>query len=500
MIVTTFFINTTRASRLESIILDQQAEWTLDNHLGFGNVSINNVQIPSYVLQTLHDRNIISDPLARFNERQFSWISLDTWSYTATFRVPSTYHHSTSTKFILLLHGVDTIASVFINNRSIGNLSNAHRRYAFDITDAIRCHSNNNNDNIISSPRSSVSSPAAQQLHTIAIHIHPAAPYAAQQSSLYGHPVPYSTQLGNTGQYNFIRKSASDFGWDWGPSFSPSGISSSITVHSVMVHDNPDNDDGDDHKQNLTPSFLLLDDALFRQTHHKNGSVSIHCTAYFYIIIIPAHASWHDDIKSGVDGDSDNTLILSIKNSKNRTVAFNQQTITVAESYHTQNNSNTKGGALLPYFEIDILATIDAQYVELWWPWDMHPHQQHLYTAMLTYFYHDFVAGCYQNQEKSKKLGLRTVELVREPLQNHSETFFFRINSIPIWARGANVIPMDILETRVDAKRVERLVTDAQRANMNMLRVWGGGRYFQGRLMLCCCLFVCLLTRRDGLT
>ncbi len=44
------------------------------------------------------------------------------------------------------------------------------------------------------------------------------------------------------------------------------------------------------------------------------------------------------------------------------------------------------------------------------------------------------------------------------------------------------MIPMDILETRVTPEVMRGLVRDAKAAHMNLLRVWGGGRYFQGGL------------------
>jgi hypothetical protein len=52
---------------------------------------------------------------------------------------------------------------------------------------------------------------------------------------------------------------------------------------------------------------------------------------------------------------------------------------------------------------------------------------------------------------------------------------FFRINGQAVWARGANVVPMEQLEGRFSDKAHRELVKSAFDANMNMLRVWGGG-------------------------
>ena len=52
---------------------------------------------------------------------------------------------------------------------------------------------------------------------------------------------------------------------------------------------------------------------------------------------------------------------------------------------------------------------------------------------------------------------------------------YYRINGIPIWSRGGNMIPMDILEGRYTIKGHIQLIKSAIYANMNTLRVWGGG-------------------------
>ena len=53
-------------------------------------------------------------------------------------------------------------------------------------------------------------------------------------------------------------------------------------------------------------------------------------------------------------------------------------------------------------------------------------------------------------------------------------TMFFRVNGAPMYARGGNKIPMELLDGRMSAAGHRRLVQSAAEANFNMLRIWGG--------------------------
>ncbi|MDE7032077.1 MAG: glycoside hydrolase family 2 protein, partial [Muribaculaceae bacterium] len=77
----------------------------------------------------------------------------------------------------------------------------------------------------------------------------------------------------------------------------------------------------------------------------------------------------------------------------------------------------------------------------------------------------------------NRTAGIRTVELVRDEEPDSGRTFYFRLNGVPVFAKGANYIPCDNFLPRVSREVYRRTVKDAADANMNMLRVWGGGIY-----------------------
>jgi beta-mannosidase len=78
--------------------------------------------------------------------------------------------------------------------------------------------------------------------------------------------------------------------------------------------------------------------------------------------------------------------------------------------------------------------------------------------------------------KKTQRTGLRTIELITEKDEKGS-TFFFRLNGQPVFAKGANYIPQDMFQDRVTPEHYRKTLDDALAANMNMLRVWGGGIY-----------------------
>ncbi|MGD1047666.1 MAG: glycoside hydrolase family 2 protein [Candidatus Krumholzibacteriaceae bacterium] len=106
---------------------------------------------------------------------------------------------------------------------------------------------------------------------------------------------------------------------------------------------------------------------------------------------------------------------------------------------------------------------------ELWWTNGL--GDQH--------FYHVFAelrCGGDLLDWRTERIGIRTIELVRET-DRAGTSFYFRLNGVPVFMKGANYVPPDSFLPRVSRDRRGRLVAGAARAGMNMLRVWGGGVY-----------------------
>ncbi|MFT3890580.1 MAG: glycoside hydrolase family 2 protein [Anaerolineales bacterium] len=116
-----------------------------------------------------------------------------------------------------------------------------------------------------------------------------------------------------------------------------------------------------------------------------------------------------------------------------------------------------------------ICLTLNVDFPQLWWPNGL--GAQPLYQAEVVLADNGLCLD-----QRNFQVGLRTLELCQEP-DAWGKTFTFVVNGVPIFAKGADWIPADLFPTRLNCERYKRWIKDTAAANMNMLRVWGGGYY-----------------------
>ena len=114
-------------------------------------------------------------------------------------------------------------------------------------------------------------------------------------------------------------------------------------------------------------------------------------------------------------------------------------------------------------------AVIDIPEPKLWWPAGF--GEQPLYTVTVT-----LEKDGAELDSSEKRIGLRTMTVTRKK-DEWGESFSHCVNGVDIFAMGADYIPEDNLLPRVNPERTRKLLTDARAANMNCVRVWGGGYY-----------------------
>ncbi|WP_208543580.1 glycoside hydrolase family 2 protein [Rathayibacter sp. VKM Ac-2762] len=126
--------------------------------------------------------------------------------------------------------------------------------------------------------------------------------------------------------------------------------------------------------------------------------------------------------------------------------------------------------ASVPGGERTAVLHLEAAEVALWWPRGFGGQPLHdLEVALLQ--------GGAVIDERSQRIGFRTLE-VQLDRDDEGTSFRFVVNGEPVWIRGANWIPDDAFITRVDRERLARRMDQAESANLNLLRIWGGG-YFE---------------------
>ena len=104
-----------------------------------------------------------------------------------------------------------------------------------------------------------------------------------------------------------------------------------------------------------------------------------------------------------------------------------------------------------------------------WWP-------KGFGEAYLYEFKFDLIVDDQVISTARRKTGLRVIETINKK-DAYGQSFFFKVNGVPIYAKGANYIPQDSFPNRVTDQQYQDLFQNVIAANMNMLRVWGGGIY-----------------------
>ena len=83
----------------------------------------------------MEEANLTESVLFSYNDVKLRWISLENWTYSLEFTV--TEEELQNSFVILSFNGVDTIAEIFVNQKSLGKVNNMFVRYRFDVKDIL---------------------------------------------------------------------------------------------------------------------------------------------------------------------------------------------------------------------------------------------------------------------------------------------------------------------------------------------------------------------------
>ncbi|WP_017585022.1 glycoside hydrolase family 2 protein [Nocardiopsis ganjiahuensis] len=162
--------------------------------------------VPGCVHTDLLDRGLIEDPYLDDNENRLGWIGRTDWRYTRSLADEAGALDGTAERVDLVCEGLDTVATVRVGGREVGRSANMHRSYRFDAGRAL-----------------------AEGGSDPALEVEFASPYRyaeANKERMGALPGAYDEP------YQYIRKMACNFGWDWGPTVVTSGIWRPIRLHA----------------------------------------------------------------------------------------------------------------------------------------------------------------------------------------------------------------------------------------------------------------------------
>eukprot|EP00051_Salpingoeca_urceolata_P023405 m.396250 g.396250 ORF g.396250 m.396250 type:complete len:1245 (+) comp20102_c1_seq16:524-4258(+) len=360
--------------------------------------------VPGEVATDLQRAGIVGDPLTDVNFRSFNVAPFDAakwngalWTYTALFN--TSIDHPTT----LVFDGIKLGASIYLNGHKLGNATNQHRRWQFDVRHAIVGRSNGSNNLT----------------------------------------VVFDRAIANGGR--FMDCSG---GWDWAP-------------YSRIrdVEGNPM------FTRGIWKSLYL-------------ASVSPVAVSSVAVGVRYAGSDW--PVTPLADGAAP-----FVANVTAHTVSYatglTSGVLTVTGSWGSTQAVNVS----LPSGDSAVSVSLKADSVDLWWPRGLGAQAMYNITVSLS------LDSGGPPIAVTRRIGFRLAALVTgndtDPewvkwaqqggQGNGNHTVMLRVNGVPVFSKGANMIPMETLEGRYVAGQHRQLVKSAADAGMNMLRVWGGGIY-----------------------
>lgn len=185
--------------------LSLDGPWTLTAVAGPLPAEFEGVEVPAIVPGCVHTdlrrAELIPDPFDGDNESLLAWIGRSDWAYERVFDAGDL---DGDDRWDLVAEGLDTFATIWLNGHLVGHTRNQFRSYRFDVVPYLRATDNH--------LRLVFSSPVVRAESLARVH--------GELPHVNHHP------------YNTVRKSASNFGWDWGIDVATSGIWKSIGLES----------------------------------------------------------------------------------------------------------------------------------------------------------------------------------------------------------------------------------------------------------------------------
>ena len=342
--------------------------------------ALNGLAVPATVPGCVHTdllaAGLIEDPYHAAGETAAAALFGLDWRYTRPLRLDPAVPGE---RVELVFDGLDTVATVALGGEVLGSSVNMHRSYRYDVTgyaDGVE--------------------------RELIVDLASATRYAlAEQQRLGLRPSAYPDA-----PYNYVRKMACSFGWDWGPDLRTAGIWKPVRLERWST-------------ARLAGVRPLV----------------------------------------GVDADGTGTVEVLVDLAR---IGGAELTLTAAVAGRRVEVTVPDGATTASV----LLRVPDAP---LWWPAGYGDQPLSELTVEVR-------TGAEVLDAWARRIGFRTVELDtgRDEL---GTAFTLKVNGRPLFIKGANWIPDDHFVTRITRERLAARLDQALGANLNLLRVWGGGIY-----------------------
>ena len=233
----------------------------------------------------------------------------------------------------------------------------------------------------------------------------------------------------------YLRKAQYSFGWDWGPKLPDIGPWKSVFINGY--------DDIKIDSIHITQSLKYHNTKSLMENTHDISLPNVNSATIKIKIKFKFPVNKSQSIYS---------IMISLNDTAKKKLTKEEDLELDLEDTYT----------------IDLI--IENPY--LWWTHDL--GEPNLYDLTIQIFDKNNDHAIEQND---LKIGIREIKLIRNK-DKWGESFYFQLNGVPVFAKGANWIPIDSFIPR--GKKLglyQKNLKYAKEANMNFIRVWGGGIY-----------------------
>ena len=341
------------------------------------------IDAPGDTYLALYAAGRIPHPFAAENETLCAWVKDREWWWRSHVDAPPP---DPGERVVLVFEGLDTFATIWVNDVEVGTTSNMFLEHRVDIGAVLR--DNSENEVLVRFTPTAIRV-AGKQMATWPIIADPIA----------------------ESKRNFIRKAQFGWGWDWGPRLPTVGIWRAVRIEREYI--------------------ATIADVRFE-------TLEIGTVARVAVTVT-------------VD-------------------AFRQAPLEASITLTDAAGRVTAAAVIDPTGKNRVEFRIDNP--QLWWTYDLGDATLYLLAVELR-------SEGTPLTRLQRLVAIRTIVLdtSADPEEEGCNFFRFVLNGVPIFARGANWIPASSFLGSLSPAEYSDLLERATAANMNMIRVWGGGIY-----------------------